>query len=240
MALLSEAFAAMARTLEHRSEYIRAFAASVSHEFKTPLTSMRGTVELLRERLEQMSAPERDRFLQMLEGDAQRLSRLVSRLMDLARADVTRPVLEKVAVDPVVEAAAERFRRSGLAVRVVHGEGVGGVHVAGGTLESLLVHVLENAQQHGGAGVEVELRTSAERGPPGGKPGVAIHVHDTGPGISPANLSRVFDPFFTTARPSGGTGLGLSIVRSLVTAHGGTVDLSSRPGETTVRIWLPA
>jgi signal transduction histidine kinase len=237
---LSESFASMARTLEHRSEYIRAFAASVSHEFKTPLTSIRGTVELLRDRLQDMSGQERARFLDMLDKDAHRLSRLVARLLDLARADVSRPTAESVALPPVVDSMAERFRHAGLHVSVRHEPGVGLVKIAPATLESLLAHVLENAQVHGGPGVEAHLDTRLEPREAGGPPGVAIHAADTGRGISESNLSRVFEPFFTTARVDGGTGLGLSIVRSLVTSHGGTVDVASRPGRTVVRIWLPA
>ena len=65
-------------------------------------------------------------------------------------------------------------------------------------------------------------------------------VSDDGPGISPANQAKAFEPFFTTARKQGGTGLGLSIVKAIARAHGGTASLSSGPGGTTVTVVLPS
>jgi len=103
VAELSEALSRMARTLEDRADYIRGFAAHVSHEFKTPLTTIRGTVELLQEHFDSMSQEERARFLRNLEAEAERLARLVTRLLDLARADTRvrlyRPISGKIRED---------------------------------------------------------------------------------------------------------------------------------------------
>src|SRR5262249_21041424 len=94
LALLSESFSEMARALEHRSDYIRNFAAQVSHEFKTPLAAIRGAVELLQEHIADMPAEKRDRFLANIAEDANRLKRLVERLLEMARADVLEPGAE--------------------------------------------------------------------------------------------------------------------------------------------------
>ena len=100
------------------------------------------------------------------------------------------------------------------------------------------MNLIDNARRHAGDTSRVVI--SAEARDIDGRSGVAIAVVDDGKGISEANLKRVFDPFFTTARDRGGTGLGLAIVRTLVLAHGGDVELQSRPGETVVSVWLPA
>ncbi|MFY0577059.1 histidine kinase dimerization/phospho-acceptor domain-containing protein [Cystobacter fuscus] len=93
LAELSESLAGMATALRDRNQYIRSFAANVSHEFKTPLAAIQGAVELLRDSAEGMSAAQRERFLSNIDADARRLTRLVQRLLELARADslVARP-----------------------------------------------------------------------------------------------------------------------------------------------------
>lgn len=230
VAELSDALTRMAATLEQRADYIRDFAAHVSHEFKTPLTTVRGTVELLRDHLDTMSAEERDRFLANMDAEAERLSRLVQRLLDLARADVMR-VTEEVAIDAVPVAARLATRHDADAFLPPL------LPVAMGleALESVLGNLIENARRHAGpdARVSVALRTE------GGN--AVLRVSDDGPGVSPANAGRLFTPFFTTARGRGGTGLGLAIARGLVEAHGGTIALlpSERGALFEVRLRRP-
>ena len=89
--LLSDAMSSMAATIESRSGYIRSFATAVSHEFKTPLTSLKGSLELLREHYDSMNSDERERFLAIIGGDADRLEMLVSRLLEMARAEAYTP-----------------------------------------------------------------------------------------------------------------------------------------------------
>ncbi len=234
---VSEAVAAMARTLEQRADYIRTFASGVSHEFKTPLTAIRGAVELLRDHAEEMTPEERDRFLGNLEHDAARLDRLVTRLTDLARADVVHPASESIEVAPVVEETAARVREAAPNARVeVHCEG-GRAAVDRELLGSILANLLENAQQHGGDGVTIGVRVRPVED--GGEGAVEIQVADDGPGISEANRERIFERFFTTARDRGGSGLGLPIVRSLVEVHGGSIRVESASGETRFVVILP-
>lgn len=233
VAELSEALSRMARTLEDRADYIRGFAAHVSHEFKTPLTTIRGTVELLQEHFDSMSQDERARFLRNLEGEAERLARLVTRLLDLARADVA-PGADhaKTVADALVGRVAERYRESGLAVDAGATEPLT-VAIAEEAMEMILVNLIENAFQHAGPQARVTVALHRQ-----GNAGVLV-VSDDGPGISAANAERVFTPFFTTARKHGGTGLGLSIVQSLARVHGGAVALLPSPNGATFEVRLP-
>lgn len=236
--LLSEAFVRMARGLEERSDYITSFAAQVSHEFKTPLTSIRAAAELLREHAREMTDAERERFLSNIQADAERLGRLVVRLLELARADVSKPVSVWTKLKPVLQATAARFREMGVAVELEIVPGADTARLPSDALETIVSNLLDNARRHGGSGVSVSLR--AEPDERAGIDGVVVSVIDDGPGISEANRSRVFTPFFTTARDTGGTGLGLSIVRSLLQANGGVIEVESWPGRTAFRFWLPS
>ena len=247
---LSAAMAAMAASLADREGYIRTFATGVSHEFKTPLTSIRGAIELLEDHLDTMSADERARFIGVVASETDRLERLVSNLLELARADVLRP---GDAVADVAEVCARVVVRHGDRGRAVKLFGPDGEIPAGGgscpdardpiggarirmvpeALDTVLSNLVDNAVQHGGADVEVAVRWGRDDGR------VIIDVDDAGPGVSEANAPRVFDSFFTTDRAGGGTGVGLAIVRSLARAHGGDVALVSTGGPTRFRVTLP-
>src|SRR5438094_267639 len=176
VARLSEAVAAMARTLEERADYIRTFASQVSHEFKAPLTAIRGAVELLRDHAATMSEEERDRFLENLAADAQRLERLVRRLLELARADVAEPGDERADLAAVLAAIAERHRRLGIDVRLALAPRLGTVAMGEETLDTILSNLLENARQHGGPDIGVTIRAARD--------GVraSVRVEDDGPG----------------------------------------------------------
>ena len=216
---LSMAFAQMARTLRDRGDYLKTFASNVSHAFKTPLTSIRGSIELLGDHLGEMSPEERERFLLIVARDTERLERLVQRLMELGRADVTSPGGESAHVPPILERLAARYRAEGSAVSVEHDPAVDHVPLAPETLESVLCNLLDNAREHGGPQVVTTVTTRREDG------WTSITVSDDGPGIEPERREKVFEPFHTTAKTRGGTGLGLAIVRTLVTAHGGRLEL---------------
>jgi signal transduction histidine kinase len=233
VAELSDALSRMARTLEDRADYIRSFAAHVSHEFKTPLTTIRGTVELLQEHFDSMSQEERARFLGNLEGEAERLARLVSRLLDLARADVA-PGADhaRTPASTLIERIAERYRRNSLSIDASASDALT-LAMPEEAVEMILVNLIENASQHAGpqAHVTVSLRRQGDV--------AALVVSDDGPGISSANAARIFTPFFTTARKHGGTGLGLSIVQALARVHGGSVSLLPSASGATFEVRLP-
>lgn len=224
VAHLSLAIAEMARVLERRADYMRNFARHVSHEFKTPLTSMKGAIELLRDHLDEMSEQERNTFLHNLELDNRRLELLVQRLMALAMAELQPGAAlgEGLNAGEVLLRMCQTFEAEGMKVTCRVPSTPVLVRLSLEVLESALTHLLENCRRHApGAEVTVMLEK--------GRTEATLSVEDTGPGISEGNLDRVFDPFFTTARASGGTGMGLPIVRALLEAQGGRIALQPRP-----------
>lgn len=231
---ISAAISEMASELQQRADYISTFASNVSHELKTPLTSIRGTVELLRDHRLDMSAEESERFLAMLDQDAERLELLIARLLELARAEVVRPGGEVVDLGSVLTQMLDRYRADGFDVRLGSPTPpMVEIGMAPEVLESVLGNLIDNARHHGGAEVIVEIMVwhVGER--------VTIRVADNGPGISAANRDRIFDRFFTTARDRGQDGLGLTIVRSLVEAHEGRIRVDPRSPGTEITVELP-
>ncbi len=211
---LSQQIAQMAEKLKERSEYIRNFALHLSHEFKTPLTSIQGALELLRE--EEMSDEQRARFLANTQADTERLRQLVARVLELARADAYAPREETCDLTEILRALARRYREQGLALHTEHNSTLE-VPLPGDIAETVLVNLLDNSVQNGATHAEFSVETDPEA--------MRIYVADNGPGISAANASQLFTPFFTTRRAEGGTGLGLAIVSALLKAHGATVTL---------------
>jgi signal transduction histidine kinase len=218
---LSASIVVLARTLQMRADYVRELALSISHELKTPLTGIRGSTELLRDHLEEMSAEERARFLSNILADTARLERLVRRILELARADALLPSGEEAC--DVVQAAKAMAAGKGRGLSIDCTAATLPAAIDCESLGIALSNLVENAFQHGGPAASVHI---AARGEPGS---VIIEVSDDGRGISPANGERVFERFFTTARETGGTGLGLAIVRQRIAAFGG--DIALLPGE---------
>lgn len=215
---LYEDFRAMADAIERRSGYLRDFAAAVSHEFKTPLAGIRGAVELLQDHGEGMSPDERRRFLSNAAEDADRLSRLVSRLLDLARADMARPGGDQVAeVSRAAERAAEGFASDVFEVRLHLPPGLPPVAAPAATLDAVLAILLQNSRQAGASVATVSAFPE--------KAWLTLRVADDGPGAPKADQERLFEPFFTSRRAEGGTGLGLPIARSLLAASHADIQL---------------
>lgn len=218
IAALFRDFELMAESIDKRSRYLRDFASSVSHEFKTPLAAICGAIELLQDHGDEMVPADRERFLANMAADARRLSALVRRLMELARADVL--VGEPDAsVQPraVLAALADAMTGERFTIALHLPEASLAVAMDAGALEAVLTILAENARQAGANRLDVTLDTDGEV--------VRIDLVDNGPGIPPGDRDRVFDPFFTSKRERGGTGLGLAIARSLLDAHGGSLDL---------------
>ncbi len=233
VAMLSDALARMAATLEQRAGYVSGFAASVSHEFKTPMAAIRGAAELLEEHADGLSTAERLQLSRMVVDGVARLDRLVGRLLDLARADMMRAAPRAdagVAVAPVLHRVAARFAAEGVAVQVGHAPGT--AWIGEDALDAVMGALVENAARHA-PGAAVRLTARAEHGR------VRIVVADDGPGIPPAHHTLAFEPFFTTARERGGTGLGLPIVRALLAGVGGTAELLPGAGGAALLVDLP-
>jgi signal transduction histidine kinase len=225
-------------TLKKIGDYIRVFASNVSHEFKTPLTSIRGTVELLKDHLGDMSDEDRSRFLQMLEQDADRLEKLIRLLLDLARAEVVQPGVERTSVAGAFDRIRARFRSEGLNVTFDARPDAPPVPMGAEVLDSILSNLVDNARRHGGPQVNVHLSGRWEKR--GAAHFVEIAVQDDGPGVPLANAEKIFTPFFTTARQSGGVGLGLAVVQALLAAHRGTIVLEKSRSGALFHISLPA
>ncbi|MEP7008163.1 MAG: HAMP domain-containing sensor histidine kinase, partial [Sphingomonas bacterium] len=232
IALLYDNFRAMADRIERRSRYLKDFAAAVSHEFKTPLAGIRGALELLDEHGAEMSEEERRRFIANAAGDADRLSRLVQRLLDLARADMAS--VDAGARADVVAAArrvADSFRSDRFAVEVAEDGAVPMARITREVVETLLETMVENSRQAGADRVTIRIEPADT--------GVVLWVTDDGPGIAVADLERIFEPFFTGRREAGGAGLGLAIARSLLAATGGTIVAKEVPAGACFRLRLP-
>ncbi|MET0744894.1 MAG: HAMP domain-containing sensor histidine kinase [Microvirga sp.] len=226
----------MARTLEQRADFIRAFAAEVSHEFKTPLAAIRGAVEISRDHADTMTRQERDHFLANIGADVERLDRLVRRLLELARAEAPGPVMvEDVDLGQAVREAAAPFQAAGLSVDVDAPPGTVIVRTAHEALHAALSNLLDNIRQHAGDGAQARISWRVDKT----ARHVALRVSDNGRGISAGNADRVFDRFFTTARNTGGTGLGLSIVQSRLEACGVSIRLVAAQAGAAFLITLP-
>ncbi|WP_141590053.1 MULTISPECIES: HAMP domain-containing sensor histidine kinase [unclassified Myxococcus] len=236
LAELSESLAGMATALRDRNQYIRSFAANVSHEFKTPLASIQGAVELLRDSADAMSPEQRARFLANVDSDARRLTRLVQRLLELARADSMTATPAQVELGPLLEGLALRARADGATDIHVTAPPAGlKVSLPQEVLDDVLWQLVTNARQHGGDTVRVDL--SVEQAPEADL--VRVVVKDRGKGISESNRARIFDAFFTTARERGGTGLGLTIAQSMLRAFHARLELLPSDTGTTFAVVAP-
>jgi two-component system, OmpR family, sensor kinase len=224
---------------EASEQRLRRFVADASHELRTPLTSIRGFAELYRQGA--VREPEDvARALGRIEDEAVRMSGLVEDLLTLARLDEQRPLdlvdvdLAVVAADAVHDARAVQPSRE--VVLDVHGPVV--VRGDDARLRQVAANLLTNALQHTPA--EAAVRVTVRRD----DDVVVLEVADEGPGMPPDAAARVFERFYradaSRTRASGGSGLGLSIVSSIVTAHGGRVELDTQVGRGAVfRVVLP-
>ena len=217
---LARDFDGMARALDERLAFISELAANVSHEFKTPIAAMRGAAELLRDGA--ADDPEaRPRFLGNILADAERLSALVTRLLELSRVESRIEARVPLDYRALVEGVVARYPTASLAWRAANDH----VRAAPDQIETVLSNLLDNAVRFSPDGGAIAVVVA------GDAHGFHTTVRDRGHGISEANRARVWDRFFTTARATGGTGLGLAIVRAIVEGHGGSVGVDAREGE---------
>ncbi|MEW6541479.1 MAG: two-component system histidine kinase PnpS [Bacillota bacterium] len=229
-------------TERRRLEEMRTeFVANASHELRTPLTSIRGFIEALRDGA--VNEPETaHRFLGIIQEETDRLTELVDDLLKLATIEERRnmfgrlPVELPAVVQRAVDTFASRARQKGLALRVELPEGLPPVTGDEDLLAQVFNNLLDNAVKFTEKG-GITIRAAAAEG------GVEVEVSDTGAGIAPENLPRIFERFFRAdkARTQGGTGLGLAIVKHTVEGHGGKIRVTSKPGQgTTFSLFLPS
>jgi signal transduction histidine kinase len=224
---LAASFREMTERLKESEQRERNFLMTVSHELRTPLTAIRGHVDALREGL--VEDPEaRMASLEVVRAEADRLSRLVGDVLDLAKLKADRFTLrtEEVDLSQLVDQAhaslAEEARRREIEFECVHEEDIV-VVTDGDRLLQIVTNLLANALQWTPDAGRVELRLAVQRS------SVAISVEDSGPGITTELRANVFKPFFSMNGASG-TGLGLAIAHELAQALGGTLGLQSEVG----------
>jgi signal transduction histidine kinase len=216
---LYEDFAVMASAIDRRSRYLRDFAHAVSHEFKTPLAGIAGAIELLEDHHDSMSDEERKRFLANVGTDAERLAQLVTRLLELARADMAEADTDARAdLLLSLRRIADAWAGPDFAVTLDLPARIPPVAMPAAMIEAAVGGLVENSRQARASRVTMSARIVTDE--------VVLTVSDDGPGIPAADHDRVFEPFFTSRRANGGTGLGLPITRSLLASHHGSIDLA--------------
>ncbi len=219
------------RKLERmRSEFV----ANVTHELKTPLTSIRGYIELLM--AEERDAQTTRSFYEIIEIEAERLQKLTDDLLQLSdiengstEREVT-PIPLAETVEKVIKTLRPEAQARGISLHAFVEPGLQ-VVAAPHRLYQLIKNLMENAVKYNRDGGAVNLSAATERGV------AVIRVHDTGIGIPPEHLERIFERFYRVdkgrSRELGGTGLGLSIVKHIVNLYGGDVRVDSEPGVGT-------
>lgn len=218
-----------------------AFVAVASHELRTPLTGILGFSELLATR--RVPPEEARRMAGVVHQEAARLGRIVEDLLDLSRLErglppQVRPVA--VALSTALTEAVAVFRRPGATheVAISCPASLPRVWADPDALDRIVKNLVGNAVKYSPAG----SRVTVTAGP--GEGGVEFTVEDTGRGIPPAALARVFEPYYRAPDAgvaASGTGLGLAVVKSLIDAHGGAIRIDSEPGRgTRVVVQLPS
>ncbi len=251
---LARTFNRMAADLDSRAKALatsdrtrRQLLADVSHELMTPLSAIRGYVETLGMPEVPIDEPTRRRYLDIVEQETHKLEAIIGDLLDLARLEGGGETLraEAVQIPDLFKRVTDRHERAlkerGIAMDVQVSPATPPAWGDASRLEQALQNLAANAIRHTPAGGRITLLAE-----PDGD-GVRIRVRDTGPGIPPEHLARVFDRFYKVdasrsgmAGPSG-SGLGLSIVQAIVTRHGGRVSATNLPeGGALFEIVLPA
>jgi signal transduction histidine kinase len=228
-ARLSQSFLQMARRLNARSNFISTFATHVSHELKSPLTSIQGAAELLRDDVDapDMDDDDRRKFLDNIIADADRLAKISGRLRDFARAE-----------NPLVLGAAKlsdtiaglRAGFASLELRA-HGDLDAPMRISEENVAIIFSNLADNAMRHKSSTLDLTAMRQDNL--------LLIRVSDNGEGVSPNNRTQIFDSFFTTRRDSGGTGMGLAIVRAMLDAHGGAIRLVESEQGTAFELTIP-
>jgi heavy metal sensor kinase len=238
---LTQTINAMISRLERSFAEVRRFTADASHELRTPLTAIRTEAEVAL-RLP-LNTAEYQHLLGSILEECDRLTRLTDQLLTLSREDAGTVRLAREPVDlaalldsvvetmrPLAEAKELQLHMGEKSVTRIHGDEI--------RLRQVFYNLLDNAIKYTPAGGTVAVRLEQRNQE------AVVTVRDNGVGIPPEHLPRVFDRFYRVdkarSREMGGTGLGLSIVKTIVTAHGGQVELASTPNQgTTCTVTLP-
>lgn len=213
-------------------------AAGIAHELNNPLTTVTGFSELLMDDLPEDSVHHDE--LVMILREARRASDVVRRLLDFSRQGAhlrTSADLNEV-VNDVIALTRHLIQNSNVNLTLTLDTSLPWVSIDTNQMKQVLLNLIHNAlhaMQDGG-----ELQVSTYKKERERRKWVVMAVKDNGIGIEEADQARIFEPFFTTKGDRGGTGLGLSVTYGIVTDHGGTIEISSRPRQgATFEVWLP-
>ncbi|MBK0328446.1 two-component sensor histidine kinase [Rhodobacteraceae bacterium F11138] len=236
--------------VEQAGQMRRDFVANVSHELRTPLTSLIGFIDTLRGAARDDETA-RDRFLNIMEGEASRMNRLVGDLLSLSRVEAEERVRPTKQLDLVGLLASTLTSMTPLAestnVNLTLNSPHPSLQISGDPdqLRQVFTNLIENAIKYGGTGgqVTVELNEIA-RDPALRLPAVEVRVIDQGPGIDSIHLPRLTERFYRAdnhrSRQLGGTGLGLAIAKHIVNRHRGRLKVESEKGKgATFMVILP-
>jgi signal transduction histidine kinase len=209
--------------------------ATVAHELRSPLTSVKGFTATLLAKWERFTEDQKKLMLETVDADANRVTRLIAELLDISRIDSGRLEVRRQPVD--IAAAVQRHVDAHLAAgrpasrfRVAVAQPLPTLWADPDKVDQILGNLLENAVRHGEGTVTIEVSPAPATG--GGDrttEGTAVTVSDEGPGIPEESIGRVFTRFWRGSK-RGGTGLGLYIVKGIVEAHGGSIAVGRAPG----------
>ncbi|HOK79931.1 MAG TPA: ATP-binding protein [bacterium] len=216
------------------------FVTAVSHELKTPVTAIKGYIETIEEDIEN---PENKKFLNIIKYHSERLEKIVEDLITLAQLENEKPVVEfnKVNIVDITNNAISLFSKKALekdiTIEMLHNN-VPEIYGDEFRLEQMFINLIDNAIRFTEKG-KITISINHQKG------AVIIEISDTGIGIPPQHIPKIFERFYVVdkarSRKTGGTGLGLSIVKHIVLLHNGTIDVKSTPGKgTSFIIQLPA
>ncbi len=241
----------LARTFNYMADRVAAtqqaqqdFLANVSHDLRTPLTSIQGFSQAIAEGV--AADPESARrAAQIIHDEAGRMHRMVESLLDLARIEADKLAMRQHAVEPsavlqvVGESLTVKAQEKGVHLALQVPPELPRIPGDGDRLAQVFTNLLDNAIKHTPEGGRVTLRADVD-----GR-GLVVVVQDTGEGIPPEDLPRIFERFYQVdkSRESNrrsGMGLGLAITKQIVEAHDGTIQVASKLGEGTIfTVWLP-
>jgi signal transduction histidine kinase len=238
---MAERIAAQMQQIKSQDELRREMVANVSHDLRTPLTSMQGYLETMLRKSDQLSRSEQQKYLEVAVRQSQRVSHLAQELFELAKLECeeVQPNFERFSVQELIQDVIQKFELSASSKRIRITarflETIPLIHADIGMIERVLTNLIDNALRHTPEGGQIELALSHE---PGGK--VVVRVEDNGSGIASEHLPNLFErdsPLRAAPRKHAGGGLGLLITKRILELHGSTIEAISARGRGAIFIF---
>ncbi len=239
-------------TASKKADQMRAdFVANVSHELRSPLSSLLGFIETLRGAARD-DPDATERFLGIMASEAQRMTRLINELLTLSKVETEEHIRPEnsVALGPILNRVAAalsvRAEERRMEITLDIPDGLSEIMGQSDELTQVFLNLVSNAISYGKAGTPIRIVAAAHSAIPGNRsPGVSIAIINQGEGIPPEEIPRLTERFYRVdkgrSRKMGGTGLGLAIVKHIVARHRGYLAIASKPDEeTSFTVYLPA